>query len=99
MTTGRVNRSSSVTTKKWARMALTHPAFTGISRQHLSTLIVKLADQVSASGISCVLSVSAALPSAGLRPGSSSGAPSRQNSPYLRVSEKASALRLLRTGP
>jgi Helix-turn-helix of DDE superfamily endonuclease len=31
-------------TKKWARAALTHPAFTGISRQHLGTLIEELAD-------------------------------------------------------
>jgi hypothetical protein len=30
-------------TKKWARAALSHPAFTGISRQHLGGLIEELA--------------------------------------------------------
>ncbi|MFJ3952399.1 transposase family protein [Streptomyces sp. Je 1-4] len=31
-------------TKKWARAALSHPAFTGLSRQHLSGLIEELAE-------------------------------------------------------
>jgi hypothetical protein len=30
-------------TKKWARAALSHPAFTGVSRQHLDDLIEELA--------------------------------------------------------
>lgn len=30
-------------TKKWARAALVHPAFTGVSRQHLGYLIMELA--------------------------------------------------------
>ncbi|MFB7739248.1 hypothetical protein ACFC08_33705 [Streptomyces sp. NPDC056112] len=30
-------------TKKWARAALFHPAFTGVSRQHLGYLIEELA--------------------------------------------------------
>ncbi|WP_416986312.1 transposase family protein [Streptomyces sp. T028] len=31
-------------TKKWARAALSHPAFTGVSRQHLGDLIEELAE-------------------------------------------------------
>ncbi|MGA4803463.1 helix-turn-helix domain-containing protein [Streptomyces lavendulocolor] len=31
-------------TKKWARAALTHPAFCGVSRAHLGDLIEELAD-------------------------------------------------------
>lgn len=33
-----------MTTKTWAHAALTHPAYTGLSRQHLGTLIEELAD-------------------------------------------------------
>jgi hypothetical protein len=34
--------------KKWARTALSHPAFTGVSRQHLGSLIEELAEPWSA---------------------------------------------------
>lgn len=39
---------SSRVTQKWARAALAHPAFTGVSRQHLGCLIEELAGPWSA---------------------------------------------------
>jgi hypothetical protein len=38
-----------VSTPAWARAALSHPVFTGISRQHLAELIVELADPWTAA--------------------------------------------------
>jgi hypothetical protein len=38
-----------VSTPTWARAALSHPVFTGLSRQHLGELIAELADPWTAA--------------------------------------------------